>query len=74
MRTANGWVVYVMTLHGKAVGNNAVCEQSEWDEMEAARPGYHTLVKAGIASEAEAEQLARSGNEGVKGSSLPTRG
>jgi hypothetical protein len=38
---------------------NAVCEQSEWDAMELARPGYHTLVKAHIANEAEAEKLAR---------------
>jgi hypothetical protein len=27
--------------------------------MEAARPGYYTLVRAGIATEGEAERLAR---------------
>ena len=53
------WVVYLMTLHGKAVGMNAVCEQSEWEAMEQDRPGYHTLVRAGIPSEGEAERLAR---------------
>jgi hypothetical protein len=53
------WVVYKMTIHGKLNGVNAVCEQGEWDEMERDRPGYHTLVQAGIATEGEAERLAR---------------
>ncbi len=52
------WVVYKMKLVGPA-GANAVCEQTEWDEMERINPGYHTLVRQGIASEAEAERLAR---------------
>jgi hypothetical protein len=55
----NSWVVYRMTLHGKATGMNAVCEQSEWEAMERDRPGYHTLVRAGIASESEADRIAR---------------
>lgn len=54
------WVVYRMTIRGKTSGMNAVCEQSEWDAMERAQPGYHTLVLAGIANEGEAERLARS--------------
>lgn len=54
------WVVYRMTIHNKAIGVNAVCKQSEWDAMELARPGYHTLIKAGITNEGEAERLARS--------------
>jgi hypothetical protein len=53
------WVVYRMTIHGKPSGMNAVCEQGEWDAMERARPGYHTLVLGGIANEGEAERLAR---------------
>lgn len=53
------WVVYRMTLPGKLLGANAVCEQSEWDAMELARPGYHTLIRAGIANEGEAELVAR---------------
>jgi hypothetical protein len=53
------WVVYQMTVYGQAAGPNAVCEQSEWDEMERARPGYHTLIRAGIANEGEAERVAR---------------
>ena len=55
------WVVYRMTIHGKPSGMNAVCQQSEWEAMERAQPGYHTLVRAGIANEGEAERLARSG-------------
>ena len=53
------WVVYLMTLHKQPGGMNAVCEQSEWEEMERARPGYHTLIQAGIENEGEAERLAR---------------
>jgi hypothetical protein len=54
------WVVYRMTVHGKKSGINAVCEQGEWEAMERDRPGYHTLVQAGIPTEGEAERLARS--------------
>jgi hypothetical protein len=56
---AVAWVVYHMKIHGKADGMNAVCEQSEWDAMELAQPGYHTLIRGGITSEGEAERLAR---------------
>ena len=55
------WVVYRMTMHGKPSGRNAVCEQAEWEAMEQAKPGYHTLVLAGITNEGEAERLARHG-------------
>ncbi len=63
------WVVYRMTIHGKAGQVNAVCEQDEWNAMEERQPGYHTLVRSGIASEAEAEKLAR----GTSGDSLSSR-
>jgi hypothetical protein len=69
------WVVYLMTLHrrqGEAVAVNAVCELSEWEAMELDRPGYHRLVKAGIANEAEAELLAR-GNAGDSKASHATK-
>jgi hypothetical protein len=59
------WVVYRMALPGKRPGANAVRPQSEWDAMERAQPGYHTLVRAGIASEAEAERLARAASDGT---------
>jgi hypothetical protein len=63
MKTAKrvSWVVYKMTLHGKLLGVNAICTQTEWDAIEVERPGYHTLVQTGIASEAEAEKIARGG-------------
>jgi hypothetical protein len=54
------WVVYWMTVHGKRSGISAVCEQAEWEAMERDRPGYHTLIQAGIPNEGEAERLARS--------------
>jgi hypothetical protein len=57
--TVESWVVYRMTVHNKPTGMNAVCEQAEWEAMERAQPGYHTLVQAGIASEGETERLAR---------------
>jgi hypothetical protein len=66
------WVVYQMTLHGKQDGGKAVCEQVEWDAMERAQPGFHTLVQAGITSEGEAERLARAGTVGdTAGSARP---
>lgn len=53
------WVVYQMTINKKPAGMKAVCEQSEWDAMELARPGYHTLIQSGIQNEGQAERLAR---------------
>jgi hypothetical protein len=53
------WVVYRMALHGVPGGRTAVCEQSEWEALEAAKPGTHTLIRGGIASEPEAERAAR---------------
>ena len=64
------WVVYQMTVKGRPSGMNAVCEQSEWDDMELDRPGHHTLVRAGIENECEAEKLAR----GTSGDAKPRRG
>lgn len=56
------WVVYRMTIHGKPSQMSAVCEQYEWEAMERAQPGHHTLIQAGITNEGEAERLARSGS------------
>jgi hypothetical protein len=61
------WVVYRVTIKGQEAGPNAVCEQSEWEEMERLRPGLHTLIRSGIASEGEAERLAR----GMSGDPVP---
>ena len=60
MKQIEQWVVYRMAVHGKLSGMSAVCEQSEWEAMELAQPGHHTLIRAGIANEGEAERLARS--------------
>jgi hypothetical protein len=61
------WVVYLMTIHKQVEPMNAVCSQDEWDAMERSRPGHHPLVHAGIASEREAELLAR----GTSGDAKP---
>jgi len=64
MRPTRGtgpWVVYQMTLKGQPSGINVVCEQAEWDALDRANPGLHTLIKAGIATEGEAERHARAG-------------
>ncbi len=53
------WVVYLMTVHKQPLGHMAVCSQGEWNAMELDNPGYHTLVRAGIATETEAELMAR---------------
>jgi hypothetical protein len=60
------WVIYLMTIR-KHDGMKAVCEQSEWDAMELARPGYHKFIQGGFTSETEAELLAR----GESGASKP---
>lgn len=57
--SCNAWVVYRMTLAKQAIGGNVVCEQSEWEAIELARPGYHVLLFSGIKTEQEAEKLAR---------------
>ena len=60
-RPAKGvsWVVYRTGADARHGPVNGVCEQGEWDAMERERPGRHTLVRCGIASEAEAETIAR---------------
>ncbi len=64
------WVVYQMSIGQKVGVCHAVCEQGEWDAMELARPGYHTLIQGGITSEGEAEKLARSSQTGDDKSSV----
>jgi hypothetical protein len=69
------WVVYRMALQKNPTGGIAICEQAEWDEMERERPGYHTLIREQIASETEAEKLAReqSGSPGTSAGRLKAR-
>jgi hypothetical protein len=66
------WVVYQTLLDKKPEAINVVCEQGDWDAMELARPGHYKLVRAGIATEAEAERLAR-GTSGDAKHHLPRR-
>jgi hypothetical protein len=58
MRNAN-WVVYSIPMKGIPEGVRAVCEQGEWEALDAAKPGLLTLVRGGISNEGEAERLAR---------------
>jgi hypothetical protein len=53
------WVVYRMALPKGGFAGNVVCERREWDALEAAQPGAHTLLHSGIKTEQEAEKLAR---------------
>jgi hypothetical protein len=73
-KLVEAWVVYKMHLAGE-LGPNAVCEQAEWDAMQEANPGRHTLIRSGIDSEAEAERLAREapGGTATKGAILRAR-
>ena len=61
------WVVYQSAVKGEPTGPNAVCEQGEWDAMEAAAPGRNRLIRDGIVNEGEAERLAR----GTSGDPIP---
>jgi hypothetical protein len=47
MRTtrATAWVVYQAAVKGMEHGPNAVCDQAEWDAMEAAAPGIKRLAR-----------------------------
>lgn len=67
MRRAESWVVYQSAVRGQPTGPNAVCEQAEWEAMEALAPGANRLIRAGIRSEGEAERLAR----GTSGDPVP---
>jgi hypothetical protein len=60
-RHVESWVVYELTVRGKPSGINVVCEQEEWAALDREHPGVHTLVKAGITNEGEAERHARAG-------------
>jgi hypothetical protein len=66
------WVVYLMT-GKKTNGMKAVCEQTEWDAMELAKPGLNLLIREGITTEAEAELLARGDSGAAKPRAWKTR-
>lgn len=58
-RHGGPWVVYQLTVKGSPSGINVVCEQAEWDALDRANPGVHTLLQAGFVTEGEAERHAR---------------
>jgi hypothetical protein len=60
-RHVGPWVVYQLTVKGQPSGINVVCDQAEWNALQAESPGVHTLVRDGITNEGEAEQHARAG-------------
>jgi hypothetical protein len=62
--TAEAWVVYSYPTKASPDGMRGVCEQGEWDALDRAKPGFYTLIQAGIEHEGEAERLAR-GNSGA---------
>jgi hypothetical protein len=57
--TPDSWVVYRATFDRKAAQMTAVCDQDEWEAIEQNQPGRCILLRAGIATEGEAEQFAR---------------
>lgn len=56
---ASAWVVYSFSMNGSPDVMRAVCEEAEWEAIDRSKPGFYTLVQAGIANEGEAERLAR---------------
>jgi len=69
VQTFSSWVVFQMNANGKPLGGNAVCGAEEWAAMELSQPGQHSLVRGGITSEREAEQVAR----GTSGTTFSSR-
>jgi hypothetical protein len=69
IEVCRAWVVYKMTMPKNVLGGNVVCEQREWEVLDAARPGYHTLLYSGLKTEQEAEKLAR----GTAGATPPRK-
>src|SRR4051812_25587343 len=58
-KTVATWAVFHTPATARECGRTTVCSQSEWDAIEREWPGRHTLVRGNIASEAEAERVAR---------------
>jgi hypothetical protein len=53
------WVVYQTPPIGKDGPGTVVAERAEWERLERERPGQFLLLRAGMATEGEAEQFAR---------------
>jgi hypothetical protein len=57
--TRTSWVICKVTLPGDTDTATAVFESREWEALAQTKPGRFTLLRDGIADEAEAERLAR---------------
>jgi hypothetical protein len=66
----HAWVVYSIPVKNSTDRIRAVCDAQEWSVLDGGRPGYYSLIRAGIANEAEAERLAR----GSSGATVPRQG
>jgi hypothetical protein len=55
---ARTWVIY-STPQKNEKPLLVMCEQAEWDAIEADRPGRNSFVKGGFLSESEAERFMR---------------
>src|SRR5690349_18321702 len=60
------WAVYRIAAAGKDSATNAMCDQADWAELERIAGGRNTLIRGNIASEVEAELLARGTTGDVK--------
>ena len=58
MSGTSTWVVY-QSVQGKQLGAKSICEQREWEALEAAHPGVNELLASGLTCESQAEKLAR---------------
>ncbi len=59
------WAVYEV-VQGKQAGRKVMCRQSQWEALALSHPGANVLIQGGIASESEAEKLARGTSGDVK--------
>lgn len=66
---SGAWAVYEVVL-GKQAGIRVMCRQSQWEALASSQPGANILIQDGIASESEAEKLAR----GKSGDAKPRTG
>ena len=66
---ASTWVVYQIIAPDGSLGPRAVCSQTEWLRIESGASGTVSLIRSEIASEADAERLAR----GTSGDPKPSR-
>jgi hypothetical protein len=72
MTGSTTWVVY-QSVQGKAMGAKSICEQREWEALERSHPGANELLASGLASESQAEKLARGTSGDVKKRAVANR-